>query len=131
MRLLLSLLLLALVLPFSGCRDALVDPIDDPLTNDPPPQATSPYFKGPTEVDLGAPATFRVEYVPGATSYSWTVEDHSTGRLQGTLSADPLGLDRQFNASAVAPGVVTLFVSIKDAEGHALAGVSKRVGITP
>ena len=129
MRLLLPLLLVAFA--FAGCRDALVDPIDDPLTNDPPPQATSPYFKGPTEVDLGAPATFRVEYVPGAASYSWAVEDHSTGRLQGTLSADPLGLDRQFNATAVAPGVVTLFVSIKDAEGHVLAGVSKRVGITP
>ncbi len=129
MRFLLPLLLFAFV--FAGCRDALVDPIDDPLTNDPPSQAAGPYFKGPSEVDLGAAATFRVEYVPGAASYSWAVEDLSTGRLQGTLGADALGLTRFFNATAVASGTVTLFVSVQDAEGRALASATKTIYISP
>ena len=82
-------------------------------------------------MDLGAQASFRVEYVPGAASYSWTAEDHSTGRLQGTLSADAQGLTRFFSATAVASGTVTLFVSVQDAEGRALAGVSKTIHIAP
>lgn len=131
MRFLLPILLLALVLPASGCRDTLVDPIDDPVTETPAPESTSPYFKGPTEMVAGNAGNFRVEYVEGASDYDWTVEDYSTGRLQGSFSTDASGLERFFSAVAAEAGSVTLFVSIKDEDGRALAGVTKTVLIAP
>lgn len=132
MRSLLSLLSLALLFTVTGCRDTLVDPIDDPATDPPIPEATSPYFKGPTDLEVGASGSFRVEYVEGAADYDWAVEEElSTGRLQGSFSTDAAGLERFFSAVAVEAGSVTLFVSVKDADGRALAGVTKTVHISP
>lgn len=125
-------LVLALLLPLGGCRDTLVDPLDDPAGPATNSEETSPYFKGPLEMELGQSGSFRVEAVEGAERYTWAFEeDYSTGRLTGTFSTDAAGLERQFDAVAVEAGTVVLFVSITDEEGRAIAGVTKTVYVSP
>ena len=127
MRLCLPLLL---VFALVGCRDTLVDPIEDvPPAAPPTADAPRPYLKGPTELTLGDEAGFRVQAVDGAVRYDWHVEDHSTGRLTGDLRPDTQGYLRQFDAVAAEPGVVALFVTASDADGTTLATASKEVVI--
>ncbi len=127
---LLACSVLALALSATGCRDTLVD--ENGPTGTPPGTAEgpTPYFKGPTDVMLGASASFRVERVEGAEEYRWYIEDASTGRLSGTLSADSGGLERTFNATATESGIVSMIVSVFDEHGDVLASVTKRVAIS-
>lgn len=120
------LLIFALV----GCRDPLVDPIEEPGTEPPPSyEVANLYVKGPTDVKVGDETGFRAESVAEAASYDWRVEVGSTGLLLGTVTADASGHLRQFKATAVEAGTVVLLVTASDADGRPLATGKKTVRI--
>jgi hypothetical protein len=122
------LLLLAFVLAaLTGCRDALVDPgpSGTPVAPpDPAPSGLSMYIKGPSEVALGASASYRAELVTGAEDYRWFLS--GTG---GGVSND-LSHSRWFTMVATQAGDVYVTFLAYDADGALIARNEKHVVIS-
>lgn len=115
------LLLLALLLCLTGCRDSLVDEppggVDEPLPTEieEEPTARGIYVKGKYTLGVGETAHYRAEALPDAVRYEWTHTRESTGSVSGTPT-DPL--DRLYDLTGAAPGVASLRVIALDAQNR-------------
>lgn len=124
-----SLLLLAVALGLTGCRDTLVDePL--PSDNQPPSPADSSaqrqmYLKGPDELRVGASGNYRAELMFGAVRYRWTLAG-GTGGVTGEAT-DPLF--RLYAITGVSEGSVQLYVSAYDEDNEVIGLASKTVAV--
>ncbi len=129
----LPLLLLALTLCTTGCRDSLVD--EPPGGADAPPPtetdgatARSIYVKGTADLRLGDTGHYRAEPLEDVARYVWVHAVGSTGSVVGTPT-DPL--DRLYDLTGETSGVVYLQVTALDAQGKALGIGTKTIQVAP
>ena len=116
MRLLLSA---ALALSLVGCRDYIVEPAPPPAPaptqDNPEPDLPVTSLKGPQEVELGDPVTYRAGFVDEGLTYEFVFD----GPI--LLDQTDRDSDRYFHGIALAPGRSTLRVFLIDADGERVA----------
>ena len=129
MRLLLAPALLLLLLPASGCREAIVNPLpDDPAQPAEPPPDAGPsdsvaryYLKGPSLLTAATSAQYKAELSPRAVRYEWRASGPATIRRPQ---------ERITSVQATGVGVVVLRAVHYDAAGAVVGLSSKIVEVT-
>ncbi|MEM1041516.1 MAG: hypothetical protein AAGI91_02700 [Bacteroidota bacterium] len=118
----LPLLLLALMLCVTGCRESLVDVPPDSAEETPPTDPEEQeanvrgiYVKGEYSLSVGDTRSYRAESLPEAVRYEWTLRGESTGTIVGTPTDV---LERLYDLTGADPGTAYLRVAALDAQNR-------------